>query len=115
MPKHLMLNLCRTGAIFSLLVAGMLPVQGRAEDDPQYRSHHLSPEQLQKLRQDGSILSLEEIIRLIRRNDTDRLLEVELLEKDNILFYKVELLEQSGIVRKYFLDPRTGTPFSLED
>ncbi|WP_321390401.1 PepSY domain-containing protein [Emcibacter sp.] len=84
-------------------------------EEERYISHHLSPEQLVRLQQDGDILGLEEIINLVRRNESDRLLEVELLEKNDTLYYKVEILEKSGIVKKYLLDSRTGKPVSCDD
>ncbi|MFC7050097.1 PepSY domain-containing protein [Emcibacter nanhaiensis] len=90
-------------------------VYALSEPEELYRSHHLSPEQLIKLQQEGDILSLEEIIRLLKRSGDDRLLEVELLERKGYLFYKVEILEKSGIVKKYMLDARTGQPVTRHD
>jgi len=96
------------------VIATWATLQAQPRDTRPYTSRHLSPEQLRELREDGDILSLESIISLIRKNKSDRLLEVELLEKNNILFYKVEILEQSGIIKKYFLDPRTGKSIPME-
>ena len=111
-----------TSRIFSLtglwLALALVPIgissafYAWAGDEDHYKAHHLSPEQLVKLQKDGSILSLEQIIDLVRRDKEDRLLEVELLENNGYLFYKVELLQKSGIVKKYLLDARSGEPIA---
>ncbi|WP_120993006.1 PepSY domain-containing protein [Stutzerimonas urumqiensis] len=61
------------------------------------------------LREEGLILSLEQLLGGVRdRHPGARLLEAELEEEDDVLIYEIELLTADGVARELELDARTG-------
>ncbi|WP_421683742.1 peptidase [Stutzerimonas urumqiensis] len=61
------------------------------------------------LREEGLILSLEQLLGDVRdRHPGARLLEAELEEEDDVLIYEIELLTADGVARELELDARTG-------
>ncbi|MBL4601602.1 MAG: hypothetical protein JKY84_02540 [Emcibacteraceae bacterium] len=90
---------------------------GLAAPEAQYESTHLSKEELTEVLKSGDLLSLEKIIKKIKRESHDRMLEVELLNYDGVLIYQIEILKTSGVVITHYLDGKTGNDAShlLED
>ncbi len=79
-----------------------------AQEEDQYSSTHLTEEELAEILKNGDVLSLENVIDRISKSKEDRLLEVELLNYDIRLVYKIEILKTNGVVVNYFLDAMTG-------
>lgn len=79
-----------------------------AAQDKKYQSTHLSKEELENILKSGDVLSLEKIIQKTKREEKDRILEVELLNYDGILIYQIEILKSDGVVMTLYLDGKTG-------
>ncbi|MES2820839.1 MAG: PepSY domain-containing protein [Pseudomonadota bacterium] len=76
----------------------------------------LDQDEALRLRREGSILPLEQLIQTaLGPYPGAVLLEVELEEEDGILVYEVELLTASGVVRELELDAREGHILSDEE
>lgn len=84
----------------ALLFASCLPSVGARD---------LNQDQALRLRQEGVIQPLEQLVKnAMDRYPGARLLEVELEIEDGIYVYEVELLTASGVVRELELDARNG-------
>ncbi|AWY40269.1 peptidase [Pseudomonas putida] len=69
----------------------------------------LDQDEALRLRQQGVILPLEQVLHhALDRYPGARLLEVELEEKHDVYIYEVELLTTEGVVRELDLDAATG-------
>lgn len=69
----------------------------------------LDQDEALRLRQQGVILSLEQVLHhALDRYPGAKLLEVELEEKHDVYIYEVELLTPQGVVRELDLDAATG-------
>lgn len=69
----------------------------------------LDQDEALRLRQEGVILPLEQLLgQAMARYPGARLLEAELEEKQQKLVYEVELLTTAGVVREIKLDAATG-------
>ena len=69
----------------------------------------LDQDEALRLRQEGVILPLEQLLgQAMARYPGARLLEAELEEKQQKLVYEVELLTKAGVVREIKLDAATG-------
>ncbi len=69
----------------------------------------LSPDEALRLREQGRIIPLEQVLSLIaQRHPQASLLEVELEEDDDIYIYEVELATGEGLVRELEIDASTG-------
>lgn len=69
----------------------------------------LDQDEALRLRQQGVILPLEQVLHLaLDRYPGAKLLEAELEEKHGVYMYEVELLTPSGVVREIDLDAATG-------
>ncbi|PVZ19416.1 MULTISPECIES: PepSY domain-containing protein [unclassified Pseudomonas] len=72
-------------------------------------AHDLGQDEALKLRQQGLILPLEQLLAsAMARYPDARLLEAELERDDGQYIYEVELLTASGVVREIELDAATG-------
>ncbi|WP_026014212.1 PepSY domain-containing protein [Pseudomonas psychrophila] len=72
-------------------------------------SRDLGQDEALRLREQGVILPLEQVLRkAIERYPDAKLLEVELEEDDDIYVYEVELLTPSGVVRELKLNAADG-------
>jgi len=70
----------------------------------------LSQDEALRLREQGRIISLEQILALVaERHPHAELLEVELEDDDDIYIYEVELATRDGVVRELEFDAHTGT------
>ena len=88
-------------------VVTVTPHPARADED--------IPEIRQLYRQ-GAIQSLEAIVaRARQRYPAARLVEAELLRRDDRLIYEVELIDADGVVRELFFDARSGEPVAEVD
>lgn len=85
---------------------------GHAAQEKQYESTHLSKEELAEILKNGDVLNLEKIIRKTKREEGDRILEVELLNYEGILTYQIEILKSDGVVTTLYLDGKTGEDVS---
>lgn len=69
----------------------------------------LDQDEALRLRQEGVILPLEQLLQqALARYPGAKLLEAELEEEDDIYVYEVELLTTGGVVREIELDATTG-------
>ncbi|HBX54038.1 PepSY domain-containing protein [Pseudomonas sp. UBA2684] len=69
----------------------------------------LDQDEALRLRREGVILPLEQLMRpALQRYPGATLLEAELEEEDDIFVYEVELLTEQGVVRELELDARDG-------
>lgn len=69
----------------------------------------LDQDEALRLRREGVILPLEQLMRpALERYPGATLLEAELEEDDDIFIYDVELLTEGGVVRELELDARDG-------
>jgi uncharacterized membrane protein YkoI len=69
----------------------------------------LGPDEALRLRQQGVILPLEQLLKqAMDRYPGAKLLEAELEEKHDVYIYEVELLTVDGVVRELDLDAATG-------
>lgn len=69
----------------------------------------LSQDEALRLREQGRIIPLEQLLKLVNeRHPQASLLEVELEEDDDIYLYEVELATVSGVVRELEIDAHSG-------
>lgn len=69
----------------------------------------LSQDEALRLREQGRIIPLEQLLSLVdARHPHASLLEVELEEEDDIYIYEVELATRDGVVRELEIDATTG-------
>lgn len=69
----------------------------------------LDQDEALRLRQQGAILPLEQLLQqALDRYPGAKLLEAELEEKHGVYIYEVELLTPQGVVRELDLDATTG-------
>lgn len=76
----------------------------------------LSQDEALRLREQGRIIPLEQLLSLVeQRHPKASLLEVELEEDDDIYIYEVELATRAGVVRELEIDASTGTILKDEE
>ncbi len=76
----------------------------------------LSQDEALRLREQGRIIPLEQVLSLIaQRHPQASLLEVELEEDDDIYIYEVELATGEGLVRELEIDASTGNILKDEE
>lgn len=63
----------------------------------------------------GTIVPLEQITAQVRKRHIEHILEVELETRDGVHYYEVEVLDDSGKVRKLRYDAATGEPLGEVD
>ena len=69
----------------------------------------LDQDEALRLRQQGVILPLEQVVKqALEHYPGSKLLEAELEEKHDVYIYEVELLTTEGVVRELDLDAATG-------
>lgn len=84
-----------------VLILAVLTLQAHARD--------LDQDEALRLRQEGVILPLEQLMQTaLGRYPGATLLEAELEEEDGLFIYEVELLTGGGVVRELELDARDG-------
>ncbi len=91
--------------ILALLISSTVNVV-RADDD------YL---EAKRLRNRGEIMSLEEIMKNVRKVYPGRILEVELENEKGHIIYELEILGIDSIVRKIYIDARNGAILSVEE
>jgi len=75
----------------------------------QAMARDLGQDEALRLREQGKILPLEQLLQsALQRHPGAKLLEVELEEDDGIYIYEVELLTPSGVVREIKLNASNG-------
>ena len=76
----------------------------------------ISHDEALKLRQQGQILALEQIIAVIKQQYPDaKLLEAELDFDDGIYQYEVEILTREGVVRDLDIDSKNANILKDEE
>ncbi len=69
----------------------------------------LDQDEALRLRREGRILPLEQLLQLtLERYPGAQLLEAELEEEDDVFVYEIELLTPEGVAREIELDASTG-------
>lgn len=87
------------GVVYLLIASSALAVNAR----------DLSQDEALRLREQGRIIPLEQLLTLVNeRHPQASLLEVELEEDDDIYIYEVELATVSGVVRELEIDAHSG-------
>lgn len=56
----------------------------------------------------GEILSMNELMKLVRSLSDGKILDTRLLEKDNEYIYEMEIAGSDGMVSMLYIDARTG-------
>lgn len=82
----------------AVLFLGEFPAVSRAGDQDRAR----------ELSNAGTIVPLEQITAQVRKRNIEQILEVELESDDQRYYYKVEVVDDAGIVRKLRYDAATG-------
>ncbi len=67
-----------------------------------------------RLEKAGSILSLETILESVKKQQTGRILEVELEHEHGRYIYEIELLDSAGVVWEIAVDAATGMRLKTE-
>ncbi|MGH8570191.1 MAG: PepSY domain-containing protein [Gammaproteobacteria bacterium] len=80
------------------------PGKGRAAGSPGVEDH----EQIRRLKESGTILSLESVLEQIRRDHPGRIIEIELDDDDGSYTYELEFVDEQGVVWDLEIDARTG-------
>jgi len=101
--KTFFLSLAGLFLSLSLLATGVNSVQ--ADDDH---------EQARQLREAGEILPLETILAKVRELGMGQVLEVDLKKKHGRYVYKIETLDQAGVVWELVYDARSGEQLKQE-
>lgn len=91
--------------ISSLLISSPVHVV-RADDD------YI---EAKRLRDEGKIMSLEEIMKNVRKTYPGRILEVELEDEKGRIIYELEILGHDSIVREVSIDAKSGKLLSVEE
>ncbi|GAA0785077.1 PepSY domain-containing protein [Marinobacterium sediminicola] len=73
-----------------------------------FASRHLDQDEVLELVREGKIRPLSELMALNPERFRGHLLDVEIEYEDGVLIYEIELLDSSGVVREFELDPLTG-------
>lgn len=104
--------------LFSLLAAGgigILASQGidvmdsaRADDKLDYR-------EARELRQQGKILSLQEILKQVEKDYPGQVIETELEREDGSYIYELEILTDKDRVMKLEVDAASGKILEIEE
>ena len=68
-----------------------------------------------RLRDVGEILSLEDILKNVRRTYPGRILELELENERGRVIYELEILGADSIVREIYIDAKSGELLSVEE
>jgi len=68
-----------------------------------------------RLRDEGEIKSLEEILKNVRKAYPGRILEVELEDEKGRIIYELEILGDDSIVREIYIDATSGELLSIEE
>ena len=68
-----------------------------------------------RLRDQGEIMSLEEILKNVRKSYPGRILEVELEDEKGRIVYELEILGHDRIVREIYIDAKSGELLSVEE
>lgn len=74
----------------------------------------LDMEQARKLKQAGSIMPLEDLLKAVRREYPGQVIEVELEEENGRFYYEIEVLADDGNVRELDVDAATGEILDVE-
>jgi len=90
-----------------LTVSCLISGQAFADDDREQ-------DQALKLRQQGAILPLEEILKAAKKIHQGRVVEVELQKEHGTYIYELEIVDTSGQVWEMKLDAKDATVLSSE-
>lgn len=71
-------------------------------------SNSLSRQEITENLKSGNVLSYQEILNKIPRENEDRIIEAELVSFDGLLIYHLEILKANGIVEVHLIDGKTG-------
>ncbi len=97
-----------SGISYFLLAVLVLSVEAQARD--------LDQDEALRLRQEGVILPLEQLMQpALGHYPRATLLEAELEEEGDVFVYEVELLTADGVVRELELDARDGRVLKDEE
>lgn len=67
-----------------------------------------------RLLNSGEIMSLDDILEIIRQTYPGKLLEVELEKENRKIVYEIEILGADGIVKEIYIDAKTGKFISIK-
>ena len=83
--------------LLGLLLAGQVNAAQSADQD-----------EIRRLRADGAIVPLEQLVDDAQRRHAGRVLEAELKHRDDGYNYEIEILDEAGVVRELIYDATSG-------
>lgn len=89
-----------TAGLMAIVLFMVTPHNSYAKDD-HYRARTLVEQ--------GEVLPLEQVLRMVNPDNKMRLLEAELEDEDGRWVYEFELIDKEGRVRELEVDARNGT------
>lgn len=81
---------------------------------PVIASKDIDQNEAQTLREQGTILSLEDILQNVKKIRPGRVMEVELEKKHNRYIYEIEIADPTGKVWELKIDASNGSLISQE-
>jgi len=100
-------SLCSIIEALVFLVVFLLPCQVKAEQD-------LDQDEAQVLRDQGTILPLQDILNSAKKLHQGRIAEVELKRLHNRYIYEIEIVDRNGQVWEMKFDAKNATLLSQE-
>ena len=98
----------------ALSLVGLILPLGMLLGVPQYVHADDDHERARELREAGEILPLETILAKVRALGMGQVLEVDLKKKHGRHVYKIETLDQQGVVWELVFDARSGEQLKQE-
>ncbi len=90
-----------------MMVMTGLTTTAMAKDRPLLLAE-LEAREVHKLKESGDIMSLESLLKMVRRDYPGRVIEVELEDEDGRYVYEMEIVDEAGSVWEIHLDADTG-------
>lgn len=104
--------------LFSLLAAGgigILASQGVDVMDSARADDKLDYKEARELRQQGEILSLQEILKRVEKDHPGQVIETELERESGRYIYELEIVTEQGKVIEIEVDAGTGETLKVEE
>lgn len=104
--------------LFAILAAGgigVLATQGISVMDSAHADDKLDYREARELRQQGKILSLQEILQRVEKEHPGQVIETELEREDGSYIYELEILDEQDRVMKLEVDAASGKILKTEE
>lgn len=93
--------------LIKILLFSMLVLQGSAYGAVQ-SFEKLDYEDCRDLVSDGTILSMAELMALVKDMSEGRIIDTSLLKRDDVYIYEMEIAGTDGMIEMLYIDARTG-------